>query len=653
MGDEIIQQFKVVDAGATAALGNIDEKIQDVKSSTTQLDAATKSHGEATKKAGEHVAAHSAHLGHARHAIRLFSEATGASSGELMTMFHSVSMLGPALGVALGAFILMKSALESQAEAAAKAKEHYDQLADAVRKYQEARKEKSEVLEYGQQGAEANKEQLAADAQKRAAQKRLNELNSSRSSNYDSKSAGGKAVEGVGVLWEQIKSVVSGETEAEYKVRVENEKSELRTAIGQTNATEKASQADKDKYKPWNDISKESQSEMNKLEIASTYQRGESLDILEKQFEVLHKQEQAHKAIAKNEKDEVALAEMKKQIQSDSMAVAAKYNEIEDKKREREIKTNEALHAPSVFASNERKATFAEDKKYEAEIHEAEKAGIATEAITFRHERAIAKIKMDEQREITNEEVSIKAQQLRNNGQTFDAELAMAANHYSEMLEKHTSNSKMQKLDLEQYNADVNKLNIAHNNEVSAYTSELTEESMRIKGDQYGSERVALQEWHRKELEMHQDQAVQINKLYAQKTNDINRREKEEREKTLGGYQVERMAALMGQGVGSVLKMQQEHGEKQAEYKRTGHNDYAQAEEAAYEAKIARMKHESDLELGSKKSVGFMDLSSGWESFASSLNKNPKEQEQLNEMKSTNQILREIQGSFKQGDLIQ
>ena len=653
--EEIIQKFKVVDAGATAALGAIDEKIQDVKSSTTGLDASTRAHGEANKKAGEHVKEHGSHLGHTRHALRLFAEATGASSGELMTMFHSITTLGPALGVALGAFILLKSALESQAEAAEKAKEHYDQLSEAVRKYQEARKEKANVLEYGEQGAAAHKEQLDADAEMKAAQKRLNELNTGRSANYGSKSVGGKSLEFIGMFVEQFKSVFSGETEGEFGERRESEKGDLAGAIGRMGATEKDTQRDKDKYKGWNDTTRETQIEMNKLDIQSTYARGENLEIIEKQVEALHKQVQAHKEIAKHLTEDVAQEEMKKQIQTEEMALAAKYNERDDKFRERAIKSNDALHAPSVFGSAERKATFAEDKRYEAEKFEADKAGINTEAITFRHEQAIKKIKMDAAREITNEQVSIHAQQLRNEGNSFEAEKEMAENHYKEILEKHTGNSKLQKLDLEQYNADVEKLTIAHNNEIAAYTSELTEEAQRIKGDQYGSERTALEEWHRKELEMHKDQAEQINKLYAQKSGDINRREKDERAKTLGGYQVERMAALMGQGVGGVLKMQQEHGEKQAEYARTGHTDYAQAEEAAYEAKIRRMKHESDLELSSKKGVGFMDVSSGWETFAASLGKSPKEQEQLNELKNTNVLLTRIDASLAKGggELIQ
>lgn len=652
--DEIIQRFRVIDSGATAALEKIDSKINEVKESTAQLDKHTKKGGDAFVEMGKKMVGLGEHHLSARHAIKLFSEATDIGRGGIMTMIHSMGMLGPAVGGALGGFILLKEMLESQAEEAAKAKERYDQLSESVRKYRELRKEKAEVLEYGAQGAEAGKEQLAADDLKHAAQKRLNLLETGHSANYGSKGSGGKAAEFVGFFWDQMKSVFTGESEEDYKGRMENEKSDLRTAIGQMNATEKQTQGDKDKYKRWNEINKDSQKELNVLEIKSTYARGENLDILEEQFAVLHKQVQEHKEIAKHETDAVAKAEMLKQIQSEEIALANKYNERDDKYYARGVLMRQSK-APGAFATGEEKAKFGEETRFAAEMHESEKAGINTESIKKRHEENLAKIELERKDQLMMESTAIDAQKLKNQGKTYEAELAMADARARERGDKHKGDIEQQKMDEEAYKAEIEKITIDHDNQEAAFLASNREEILRLKGDAYGAERTQLDEWLREEKEKHVGHEEELKALYAKKSADINRRETEERTKVLGGYRVELTAALMGQGAGSVLRMQQEHAEKQSEYLRTGHQDYATAENEAYEAKIRRMKHESDLELSSKNKVGFMDIGGAWESFASGLNKNPKEQEQLNEMKTTNQILGRIEQTFgkAQGELVQ
>ena len=644
--EEIIQQFKVVDSGATAALSKVDAKIQEVKNHTNELSDSHKKHGKGIDDVGKQLLGLGERHASARHSLMLFSEATGVARGGLMTMAHSMGMLGPAAGAALGGFILLKEGLEAQAEEAAKAREKYDQLREAWLKFQEVRKEKAEVLEFGEEGAQSNKEQLAADAVKHAAQRQLNELENERSTDYNKKSVLGKGMEHASFFIDQMKSFFSGESEDEYNARIANEKENLKGQIGRASAGENVSDKDKQQHKKWMEITKETQQDMNKLEIQNAYAKGENLEIIEKQVEALHKQVQEHKEIAKHEKDAVILAAMKKQIQSEEMALAQKYNERDEKYHQRGAQLRE-LGRPGAFSSAYEKAKYAENEKFQNEMDKMESRPLSDQKkLKEKHEESLAKIELDRKDELMTRSAEIDAQKLRNEGKNFEAEKTLLEAHFRELGDKHKGDVEQQKMDEAAYNAQLEKLTIEHNNEEAQFTANNRAEMLRLKGDSYEAERVQLDEWLREEKEKHVGHEEELKALYDKRKGDIDRREKEARVETLAGYNIQLQSALHGHGVGSVLTMQEEHRKKLEEIKNSAHPEDAKLENQAYKARIDRMKHESDLEMQSKKTVGFMDLSSGWESFAAALNKSPKEQEQLAEAKETNQLLGRIESAL-------
>lgn len=649
-GDEIVQRFRVVDDGATSTLGGIDAKIKDVKASTKAVADETKKHSEAMNEGRHKAQLFGIGMDKMQHISRLLQETMGSTGRAIMGVVYPMMMFGPAVGIAAGAFTLLKETLSEQAEAAQKAKEKYEALIEAARKFQEQRKVRAETYELGEKGKEAQDEERADNAAKMAGGKRLKELREGRTSGYASKSTAGKFGEHLDFFWEQAKSVFSGETEEEWKARIEGEKGELEAQNNRMRIQEETARKNKEeKFKPWNDINKEANKALNKIEIQSSYARGENLDLLQKQFDILHGQVQAHKEIAKHEMDEVAKSEMQKEIQAEELALANKYNQLDDKRFEREQKLNQIKNSPGAFSTAEQKAKFSENAKYENEVREAQKIDADIGQIAQRHKDNLLKITMDAADQIMMAKAEVNAQELRNDGKKFDAERAIAEAHYKDAFDKHKGDAANQLIDKEKLAADLNKIAIDENNDEKAFTASNRADILRLKGDSYAAERVQLEEWLRSEKEKHVDHEDELQALYSKKAADINWREKQERTKTLGGYAAELATAVLGQGAGSALKMQQDHAAKQAEILHGAHPEDAALDEQAYEAKVRRMKHESDLELLGKKTVGFSDIGGAWESFAAGLNKNPKEQEQLNEMKTTNSILTRIADSFGKG----
>lgn len=639
--DEIVQRFKVENGDAVEKLSKHDAALKKIELSTKQLGKSHSEHGSSLEKLGKQFVGLEGHHGSLRHAMRLVSEATGVNVQGMTTLSHSMGMLGPIAGAAAAGFIMVRQQAEAMNESIQKSKEKYEQLAEAVKKYDEERKARGKVFEFGEEGAKALGEEDASDAQMRAAQARLNELRSGKSKDYGSKSWLGRRFEDAGRFGMRIFGMTTHEGE-------ENEADQLQGAINRQRARQEAARKEAEKNKEWNDIEKNDRSKLTEINAQQVYARGTNLKLMEEELGILDKQLDAKIAMQNAELDPVRKEALGKEVDKAQVEYARKKIELEDKRIERAERLRQITQGPGVFSTSQEKATFAENTRYEKEKREAERIGADTSHLKQNHEDALKKIEMDAQSELATQRASIRAQQLRNDGDNFAAEKTMADAHYQEMLIKDYGNKEKLKLDEEQHAAEIQKITIAHNNEVASYTSNLKQESLRIKGDQYGSEREALEEWQRKELELHKDQADQIRALHDQRAADITRREKEERTQILGGYATEVTGATLGHGAAGVQRMLLEHQAKQREYARTGQGDYAAAENQAFQARISRMKLESDMELSSKNRVGFMDVAGGWESFASSLNQNPMQQMQLNEQKATNQILREIQQGFRQ-----
>lgn len=639
--DEILIQFKGVDAGATVAAQKTAKAINDVKDATQQGKKSHDEHGNAAKQLADKMLGLEHRHVSARHAVKLFSEATDIGRGSIMTMSHSVAMLGPALGTALGAFLLFKEAMKEEAEAAAKAKEKTDELAESVRKFREERKEKDTVFQYGEEGAKSHAEETASRKTIESLRSRLREAETGQSKNFETKSFGGK-------IWEQMGKAASDlmdEVTGSHGNESEEAKSQLRMQIAQMEANEKASKAQAERYKRYQDAMRPAKEAMQEAEMHTAQHGGSAADFKEKidaqKMMIANLEELTKKAETNAEKEELGNKIKEEEIKLQRLRTEASNKYFADRQK------MEKMEGPGVFATKQEKATFAENQRYDVEKREAgqmQKLGfdVDTKALEQKHADEIKKIKMDADNELLMKRAGIQAQQLRNDGDNFAAEKALADAHYKEMMSKDTGNKEMQTLDTEQHNADIQKLTIAHNNEIASYTSNLTQESLRIKGDQFGAEREALQEWQRKELEMHKDQADQIKSVHAQKLADINDREKEHHKEVMFGFKNELINATLGSGVANVASMFEEHRKKQRDKTLTA--EEKAAEQQAFDAKIHRMRTESDAEMQGKNKVGFMDLSSAWESFSSSLNRDPMAQKQYEEQKMTNDLLRSIDG---------
>lgn len=707
--DEVVQQFKVEAGNSVQVLGGIASGNKEVEKAVESVKKATKGHSEVVKQHGEHQEHLHAHLSHTRHELHLLSEATGVARGGMMTMLNSVTTLGPAIGFAVGAFILLKDSLSEYGE---KLKE----VSAKDLEFQETLKEHRKVA----RGSEYEGKAESANDEIKTINKEMSELKKSKDwdiadegwagsfnraldSSYQKAYDQYKALEKVREELEQTRDLYQSinerknELERETLTRESTQEAALTAEAKNAEKLHELAEAKKKAemydYIPRANLSKERDRELTNegLKAKAAYNA-----LKNAQTEGRHEAEKAHDEALSNPSGRVVdpydrqavlaeshrmkeakgdeeLAHKKRDIMEKAyLSYAEKVEEIDDLihrrdveranetaeykkalaeetfKHEQELK--EINNSPSVFATEQQKRAFAEDKRYNAEKFKASNTpGADMGIVEQRHIDEQHKAQIEAENELSQRRAAIKSKTLQNDGDHFESEKTMVVAHYQDMLLKHTGYESMQKLDTEEYNADIEKLTIEHNNEVASYTSNLKSESLRIKGDQYGAEREALEEWQRKELDSHKDQATQIKAMHAQRAADITRREKEEHTKVLGGYAVELSSALLGSGVGGVQRMMLEHQEKQAEYKRTGHSDYADAEQAAYSAKINRMKLESDAELQSKNRVGFSDVAGGWESFASSLNQNPMQQMQLNEQKATNQILREIQQANRSG----
>ena len=657
--EEIVQRFKVEAGNSVEQLGKVDAATKKIAESTKHLKDKHEEHGNSVEKLGKQMLGLEHHHVSARHAMHLLAETTGINTHGIMSLSHSFGMLGPAVGAAAGLMMLMKEAIDQEAEAAQKAKEKTDSLRESVSKYIEARREKNETYEYGKEGSEQIKEANAARATADSIRQRIKESETGKSQGYGLKTLPGQLSEQVGKEgWSQLLGLIpgigpllEGGASMHRLSGEERSRNELSGQLGAKNADQAASEAQATRHKRYQEALDPAQDAMREAEMHAAQHGGSASDFKEK-ISAQKQMIEGLRELAKGAESEAEKKELSIKVDEEELRLQHLRTEAMNKYYTDRIKFEQMSNRPGVFATGAEKGIFSENNRYESEKHEAEqmkKLGfdVDTKALAARHADELKKIAMDANLEITQRQSAIHVEQLRNTGDTYTAELEMASAHYQQMLTKDTGNKTLQELDEEQYNTDIAKLTIQHNNEVASYTANLREESLRIKGDQYGAERDALEEWQRKELEAHKDQAAQIIAVHDQRAADITRREKEEHSKILGGYAVELTGAVLGGGAAGVQRMMLEHNEKQAEYKRTGHADYAAAEQSAYEAKINRMKIESDAGLSSKNRVGFSDIGGAWESFASSLNQNPMQQMQLNEAKATNAILTGIQQDLK------
>jgi hypothetical protein len=175
--------------------------------------------------------------------------------------------------------------------------------------------------------------------------------------------------------------------------------------------------------------------------------------------------------------------------------------------------------------------------------------------------------------------------------------------------------------------------------------AQMQEETLRIKGDAFGAEKDQLDEWHRKELQEHREQADKINDLYRVKDADLQRRRAQDFADKSQGYQNAITSATQGGMMAQIQNLTYEHNKAQSEYKRVGTPEaaaLAALEGQSYKAKIQEMQKESAHKLMGEQKVGFMDAGSAWETFSRGLNQDPFKMEQREREIEANNLLTSI-----------
>ena len=178
-----------------------------------------------------------------------------------------------------------------------------------------------------------------------------------------------------------------------------------------------------------------------------------------------------------------------------------------------------------------------------------------------------------------------------------------------------------------------------------SFAAQMREETLRIKGDSFSAEKEQLEEWHRKELLEHRDQADKINALYGVKLADLQRRRGQQFADTMQGYQNQITGATLGSAMAQIQGMQYEHEKKQAEYARMNTPEAkaeATLENQAYAARIHEMQREGAHKLLGEQKVGFMEAGGAWEAFSRGLNQDPFKMEQRAREIEANNLLTSI-----------
>ena len=151
MGDdnEVVFRFRAEGADLQNATKQADASLKNLAGAHKQLDPAI-----------EHTT--QAHFS-MRHAMALAGSATGMHTQELMHFYYAITMMPGGIGVAVGAFLMLKSMLNASAEEAEKAKKKLEEVHEAAMRFEKERQAHSiATLEGGE--AAKNREELQARA---------------------------------------------------------------------------------------------------------------------------------------------------------------------------------------------------------------------------------------------------------------------------------------------------------------------------------------------------------------------------------------------------------------------------------------------------------------------------------------------------------
>jgi hypothetical protein len=117
-------------------------------------------------------------------------------------------------------------------------------------------------------------------------------------------------------------------------------------------------------------------------------------------------------------------------------------------------------------------------------------------------------------------------------------------------------------------------------------------------------------------------------------------------------YNLEIIRAQKGGGMESFEKLKYDREKEIKELRREGRNEEANLAEQSEGETIKRMGIEAQRSLMGKKQVGFTDITSGWASFASSMNTNPDEREKRQQTRDLIEAIRGWQRTIQQGGFV-
>jgi hypothetical protein len=162
MADKVTITFDANDAELQKVAKRVDADLQKMKTSATASGAAMQTAmASATPAAQQHAAAveqvEHRHIS-ARHAIGMFASTTGIARGEMMHAFHALHMFGAGLGAVVFATMMAVEKERQLGEENEKQAKKYEQLTEAVKRYEEERNKAANVHAFGKEGAEAKEE---------------------------------------------------------------------------------------------------------------------------------------------------------------------------------------------------------------------------------------------------------------------------------------------------------------------------------------------------------------------------------------------------------------------------------------------------------------------------------------------------------------
>jgi hypothetical protein len=565
----------------------------------------------------------------ARHALALVASQTGMNTSELMHLYYAIEMIPGPYGVALGAVMAFKSGLESLREAEEANIKKQQELAENLNKYREYT---IAATPKGAAGEGANLVKQANDEIRKMLDERAN-------------------LEGT---WINQLGVVPEE-------KVNKLPPILKQVVEEINFF---AQANKDAQKTLTDSI--ASTEMMRDKTAERYVLEKLvLDTMVKQADAYYKiresMEVTNNAAADKRKEQDAEIENAQKIANIEKQAMVGIINRETKKATAAgqsvslgaveqlpdyIEHNEAFKKAQLDADKIRKEQYREDLSAAREhskrmielqsphqvIDSYDRKAKLNKEYTVRQYNENAELA--EKLRVVDESVSLSKEQK-------DKESAALRSKY--------------RAQADQESLDHNKALKSLRDEEKVFRLTADAEMLRLKGDTYGAEKKHLEVWLEQEKQAHIGQAAALKRIdeeRAAKAAEIERKHQEQKADTMEKYNLEIIRAQKGGGMESFEKLKYDREKEIKELRREGRNEEANLAEQSEGETIKRMGIEAQRSLMGKKQVGFTDITSGWASFASSMNTNPDEREKRQQTRDLIEAIRGWQRTIQQGGFV-